>query len=193
MSIRSRIERLCLIAVFGTVVPLSLFITACGDTTVAIQPTAEREIAPTPTFIVIVFTPTPIPSPTPSPTPNAEGRHPIVFPQKLDPDSISPPQNEDAVVEHWTAFLEGTMAVRGQEPPFHFCADGRLLTSGGQRMEWSLGWNEDMTWEKWWEIALFVKRPDNRNFLAAILNGRDGKVYTSSSREHMELFKSEDC
>ena len=161
---------------------------------------SNREIAPTPTFIVVTITPKPVPTATPRPDSTAvdkENVRPVSFPAGLDPDAPFPPTDEENVMKRWVDFLSGVMLTAGDGGIFHLCEGGKMLVSGDggtfNEIRWRVGWTDEMLWTKWWEIALFVDIEGFADSPAAILSGRDGKLFTSTRRAAMAVFESDEC
>ncbi len=158
---------------------------------------AAPTFAPTPTYIVIVFTPTPPPPPTPKPTPRADNLVPVQFPEDLGSYSLNPPQDEDSAEQLWMEYLSDGVIFRDDGDPIHMCADGRMLSDDQNirpGMTWRIGWTEDMTWRKWWEVALFIKNRRGREFMATLLDATDEEfIGAIPSESGFGLFKSDLC
>lgn len=175
-------------------------VSSCGDDSVLIPTRSVDAIAPTPTFIVVVLTPTPTRTPIPTVAPDPDADEPegedvyISFPEELEPDSLNPPQDGQTVLRMWEDFLSDAMVMReDEESLFHICGDGNLLIEGIEGITWRLGWTENMTWRRWWQIALFVRDPTGNESLAAILRGENGELFTSTSGDPIPVFKSDQC
>ncbi len=187
------------VACLAGFVVLTLLTSACGtdpdDESVDIL--SAPTIAPTPTFVVIVFTPTPVPPPTPTPTPRPDNLVPVEFPEDLGPYSLNPPQDEETAAQLWKEYLSDAVILRDDGPPIHMCDDGRMLSDDQNirpGMTWRVGWTEDMTWKKWWEVALFIQNQRGREFMATLLDATDEEfIGAIPSESGFGLFESDAC